>query len=46
MAVLGLGSSKLDTQARRTKCGLSIAAKTASVSYAPELAPKTLVRVL
>ncbi len=46
MAVLGLDSPKLDTQARRKKRGLWMAAKTASVSYAQELAPETLEQAL
>ncbi|MBB3174923.1 transcriptional regulator with XRE-family HTH domain [Endobacter medicaginis] len=46
MTVLGLDSPKLDTQARRKKRGLWMAAKTASVSYAQELAPETLEQAL
>lgn len=46
MAVLGLDSPKLDTQARRKKRGLWMAAKTASVSYKCELAPEALEQVL
>lgn len=46
MAVLGLGSQKPDTQARRKKRGLWMAAKTASVSYARELGPETLEQAL
>ena len=42
MAVLGLDSAKPDIQARRKKRGLWMAAKTASVSYAYELAPEVL----
>jgi transcriptional regulator with XRE-family HTH domain len=45
-AVLGLDSPKLDTQARRRKRGLWMAAKTASVSYARELAPEALEHAL
>ena len=46
MAVLGLESAKPDTQARRKKRGLWMAAKTASVSYAYELAPEVLEQAL
>ena len=46
MAVLGLESAKPDTQARRKKRGLWMAAKTASVSYAHELAPEVLEQAL
>ena len=46
MAVLGLDSAQPDTQARRKKRGLWMAAKTASVSYAHELAPEVLEQVL
>ena len=46
MAVLGLDSAQPDTQARCKKCGLWMAAKTASVSYAHELAPEVLEQVL
>ncbi len=45
-AVLGLDSPKLDTQTRRKKRGLWMAAKTASVSYAQELAPEALEQAL
>lgn len=45
-AVLGLDSPKLDTQARRKKRGLWMAAKTASVSYARELRPEALEEAL
>lgn len=46
MAVLGLESATPDIQARRKKRGLWMAAKTASVSYAHELAPEVLEQVL
>jgi len=46
MAVLGLDSPKPDTLARSKKRGLWMAAKTASVSYARELAPGALEQVL
>jgi hypothetical protein len=46
MAVLGLDSATPDTLARRKKRGLWMAAKTASVSHARELAPAVLGRVL
>ena len=46
MAVLGLDSPKPDTLARRRKRGLWMAAKTASVSYARELAPEALEKAL
>lgn len=46
MAVLGLDSPKPDTLARRKKRGLWMAAKTASVSYARELAPEVLGQAL
>ncbi|SFO82640.1 Helix-turn-helix [Variovorax sp. PDC80] len=46
MAVLGLDSPAPDTLARRKKRGLWMAAKTASVSYARELGPETLEKVL
>jgi len=46
MAVLGLDSPKPDTLARRKKRGLWMAAKTASVSYARELAPEALQQAL
>ncbi|HVR54937.1 MAG: transcriptional regulator [Variovorax paradoxus] len=46
LAVLGLDSPAPDTLARRKKRGLWMAAKTASVSYARELAPETLGEVL
>ena len=46
MAVLGLDSAKPDIYARRKKRGLWMAAKTASVSYAHELAPEVLEQVL
>ena len=46
LAVLGLDSTAPDTQARRKKRSLWMAAKTASVSYAHELAPKVLEQVL
>ena len=46
MAVLGLESAKPDTQARRKKRGLWMAAKTASVSYVHELVPEVLEQVL
>ena len=46
MAVLGLESAKPDTQARRKKRGLWMAAKTASVSYSVELVPEALEQAL
>ena len=46
LAVLGLDSTQPDTQSRRKKRGLWMAAKTASVSYSRELAPKTLEQAL
>ena len=46
LAVLGLGVPPLSTQARRKKRGLWMAAKTASVSHADELAPEALARAL
>lgn len=46
MAVLGLDSAQPDLQARRKKRGLWMAAKTASVSYARELAPAELEQIL
>lgn len=46
LAVLGLDAPQLSTQARRKKRGLWMAAKTASVSYAHELAPETLGQAL
>jgi hypothetical protein len=46
MAVLGLDSPRPDTRVRRGKRGLWMAAKTASVSYAHELAPEALGQVL
>lgn len=46
MAVLGLDSPKPDTLARRKKRGLWMAAKTASVSYASEMAPEALEQAL
>ena len=46
LAVLGLDGTKPDTQARRKKRGLWMAAKTASVSYSDELAPEVLEQVL
>ncbi|MFT3718855.1 hypothetical protein [Pseudorhodoferax sp.] len=44
--MLGLDSPRPDTLARRKKRGLWMAAKTASVSHARELAPDALERVL
>ena len=46
MAVLGLDSPQPSTQARSRKRGLWMAAKTASVSYARELAPEALGQAL
>lgn len=46
MPVLGLDSPKPDMLARRKKRGLWMAAKTASVSYARELAPEALEQAL
>lgn len=46
LAVLGLDSPRPDTQARRQKRGLWMAAKTASVSLARELTPETLEQAL
>ena len=46
LAVLGLDSTAPDTQARRKKRGLWMAAKTASVSYSRELAPEMLEQAL
>lgn len=46
MAVLGLDSPPPDTLARRKKRGLWMAAKTASVSYASEMAPEALEQAL
>ena len=46
LAVLGLDSTAPDTQARRKKRGLWMAAKTASVSYSHELAPEVLEQAL
>jgi len=46
LAVLGLDMPGPDTLARRKKRGLWMAAKTASVSYARELAPEMLGQVL
>ena len=46
LAVLGLDSTQPDTQSRRKKRGLWMAAKTASVSYSRELAPETLEQAL
>ena len=46
MAVLGLDSPGPDTVARRKKRGLWMAAKTANVSYARELAPEALEQAL
>lgn len=46
LAVLGLDVPPLGTQARRKKRGLWMAAKTASVSYADELAPEILGKAL
>lgn len=46
MAVLGLDTPVPDTQARRKKRGLWMAAKTASVSYAQEINPAVLEQVL
>lgn len=46
LSVLGLDMPKLDTQVRKQKRGLWMAAKTASVSYARELAPEVLEEAL
>ena len=46
LAVLGLDTPEPSTQARDKKRGLWMAAKTASVSYARELAPETLGQAL
>ncbi|MFT4103680.1 MAG: helix-turn-helix domain-containing protein [Burkholderiaceae bacterium] len=46
LAVLGLDVPEPSTQARTKKRGLWMAAKTASVSYADELAPEALGQVL
>ncbi len=46
LSVLGLDSPLPDTLARRRKRGLWMAAKTASVSYASELAPEALGKAL
>ena len=46
LAVLGLDSTQPDTQSRRKKRGLWMAAKTASVSYSRELAPEVLEQTL
>ncbi|WP_422098447.1 transcriptional regulator [Variovorax sp.] len=46
MAVLGLDTPNPNTLARSRKRGLWMAAKTASVSYARELAPEALEQVL
>ena len=46
LAVLGLDSTQPDTQSRRKKRGLWMAAKTPSVSYAHELAPEVLEQTL
>ena len=46
LAVLGLDALKLTTEARRKRRGLWMAAKTASVSHAEEMAPETLGQVL
>jgi DNA-binding XRE family transcriptional regulator len=46
LTVLGLDAPEPSTQARNTKRGLWMAAKTASVSYARELAPETLGQAL
>lgn len=46
LGVLGLDTPKPDTLARSKKRGLWMAAKTASVSYAPELAPDALQQAL
>lgn len=44
--MLGVDSPKPDTLVRRKKRGLWMAAKTASVSYARELAPEALEQAL
>jgi transcriptional regulator with XRE-family HTH domain len=46
LAVLGLDAPQPSTDARRRKRGLWMAAKTASVSHAHELAPEVLGEVL
>jgi hypothetical protein len=46
MAVLGLDSPLPNTQARRKKRGLWMAAKMASVSYKHKLSPETLEQIL
>lgn len=46
MAVLGLSSPRPDTLARRKKRGLWMAAKTASISHARDLAPEALQQAL
>lgn len=46
LSVLGLDAPEPNTQARRKKRGLWMAAKNASVSYARELDPKTLGEAL
>jgi transcriptional regulator with XRE-family HTH domain len=46
LAVLGLDAPEPSTRARGKKRGLWMAAKTASVSYARELAPETLGEAL
>jgi transcriptional regulator with XRE-family HTH domain len=46
LSILGLDMPEPSTQARRKKRGLWMAAKTASVSYARELAPELLSKVL
>lgn len=46
MALLGLDTPKSDTLARSKKRGLWMVAKTASVSYAHELAPEALEQAL
>jgi transcriptional regulator with XRE-family HTH domain len=46
LSVLGLDVPRPSTEARRRKRGLWMAAKTASVSHANELAPETLGEVL
>lgn len=46
LAVLGLDVTKPNTQVRKKKRGLWMAAKSASVSYASELGPEILSKVL
>lgn len=46
LSVLGVDMPEPDLQARRKKRGLWMAAKNASVSYATELEPETLGRML